>query len=169
MPFHKPIVEASLEALSLFARRADRKAKRKIRPNGAPNRPQIAPKISVFLWKVLQILGFLRFLLFPLVVLSETSFWSHFGFIFGSKIVKNRFRTGLGKMMIFWLLFFSRFWRFWGPLGGPRAPLGSTIFASFSYFLGSRRQICSCTPLPGPVWMIFDDLGCFQVCFLMFF
>ena len=46
-------------------------------------------------------LRFLRFLIFPLVVISETSFWIHFGSLLGSKIVKNRSRTGFGKMMTF--------------------------------------------------------------------
>ena len=36
----------------------------------------------VFFVESIANLGFLRFLIFPLVVLSETSFWTHFGSIF---------------------------------------------------------------------------------------
>ena len=93
------------------------------------------------------------------------SFYLHF---WAQKSSETLLRGGSEK---WWFLdgFFSWFWRFWGPLGGPRGPLGGAIFASFLHFWGSRGQICSCTPLLGSVWVIFDDFGCFQVCFLMFF
>ena len=44
MPSRKPVAEASLQARSLFARRADRKVDQKIRPNSGPNRARIGPK-----------------------------------------------------------------------------------------------------------------------------
>ena len=112
---------------------------------------------------------FLRFLQFPLPLLSQSSFCIHFSSIFEVKNRSKPFPDGCWKNDDFLSTFFSRFLRFWGPLGGPRGPLGGTIFASFLHFCGSRRQICPCMPLLGPVWMIFRDLGCFQVSFLMFF
>ena len=121
--------------------------------------------MGVFFVESIANLRFLRFLLFPLPLLSETSFWSHFSSIFDVKNRSKPFPDGCWKNDDFLITFFLRFGRFWVPLGGPRGPLGGAIFAPFLHFWGSRRQICPCMPLLGPVWMIFGDLVCFQVSF----
>ena len=91
-------------------------------------------------------LGFGRFLLFPLVVLSETSFSTHFGYILDSKIVKNRSRTGFGKMMIFSLLFFHDFGDFWVAWGVPGVPSGTPFSRHFRVFLVPGGKFAAATP-----------------------
>ena len=128
-------------------------------------------KIGVFVEGIAN-LGFLRFLIFPLVVLSETSFWTHFGYIFGSKIVKNRSRTGFGKMMNFWLLFFHDFGDFWVPWGVPGVPSGAPFSRHFRVFWGLGGKFAAATPFLAQFLyflMILGVLGCVFWWFLHLF
>ena len=98
-------------------------------------------------------LRFLRFLIFPLVVLSETSFWTHFGCILGSKIVKNRSRTGFGKIMMFRLFFFHDFGDSGVPWGVPGVPRGRHFRFIFA-LLGVQEANL---PLHAPSGASLDD------------
>ena len=117
---------------------------------------------------------FLRFLQFPLPLLSETSFWSHLAQFLRSKICQNPSQTGVGTMVIFWLLFFHDFDDFgvaWGVLG---VPSGAPFSLHFCTFGGPGGKFAPARPFWGQfgwffaIWAVFRCLfWCFVSVFLV--
>ena len=126
-------------------------------------------KNRCFVWNVLQILRFLRFLVFPLHLLSETSFWTHVSSILGSKIVKIRSRTGFGNMMNFWLLFFRDFGDFGIPWGVPGVLSGAQFSCHFRTFGGLGGKFAPARAFWGEFGWFLTIWAVFRCLFWWFF